>query len=118
MADQLVMIVRPSVQPDLERYLHKYTEGCFIYSMWEGYINRPGKTKDFLDFIAAKGMPINDKDFHTSGHADLAGLKRMVDAVRPKNLVPIHTFESEKYPELFQGTNVRRVDDRETVEVQ
>jgi ribonuclease J len=117
MADQLVMIVRPSVQQDLERYLHKYTDGCFIYSMWEGYINRPGKTKDFLNFIAAKGMPINDKDFHTSGHADLAGLKRMVEAVQPKNLVPIHTFEGDKYAELFQGTNVRRVDDREAVEI-
>jgi ribonuclease J len=115
MADKLVMIVRPSVQHDLEQYLQKYTDGCFIYSMWEGYIDQPGKTRDFLNFIATKGMPIKYKEFHTSGHADLSGLKRMVDVVQPKNLVPIHTFEGDKYAELFQGTNIRRVDDRETV---
>jgi ribonuclease J len=115
MADKLVMIVRPSVQRDLEQRLNNYTDGCFIYSMWEGYLNQPGKTKDFLDFIAAKGMPINDKDFHTSGHADLAGLKRMVDAVKPKNLVPIHTFEGDKYAELFKGTDVVMVNDKEEI---
>jgi ribonuclease J len=115
MADRLVMIVRPTVQWDLEHFLHKYTDGCFIYSMWDGYKNRPGKTRDFLDFIAAKGMP--REDIHTSGHADLAGLTKMVNAVRPKIIVPIHTFEGDKYAELFPGTNVQRVDDGETIEI-
>jgi ribonuclease J len=80
-ASDLVMIVRPSTQSDLERYLHKYENGHFIYSMWEGYKDLPGNIKDFLDFIASKGMPI--KDIHTSGHADLDGLRKMVDAVNP-----------------------------------
>jgi ribonuclease J len=114
-ADKLVMLVRPTVQNDLERYLHKYDGGCFIYSMWDGYKTRPGEIKDFLDFIANKGMAI--KDIHTSGHADLSGLKRMVEAVKPKHIVPIHTFEGDKYGELFPGIDVRRVNDRETVEI-
>jgi ribonuclease J len=88
--------------------------------MWHGYKDQPGSTKDFLDFIAGRGMPI--KHIHTSGHADLDGLKRMVNAVKPKNLVPIHTFEGEKYKEffpetLFPGMKVKIVNDGEMVEV-
>jgi len=116
MADKLVVVVRPSVQHDLERYLHKYTDGCFIYSMYEGYKNQPGKIKDFIDFIAGKGMPI--KDIHTSGHADLESLKKMVGIIKPKHIVPIHTFESGRYTELFGGlTDVALKNDKEEVEV-
>jgi ribonuclease J len=113
MAGQLVMVVRPTVQSDLERHLHKYTDGCFIYSMWNGYKTRPGRTRDFLEFIENKGMPI--KDIHTSGHADLSGLKRMVEAVKPKHLVPIHTFEGERYTELFKGIDVVIAGDKEEI---
>jgi ribonuclease J len=60
-------------------------------------------------------MPITD--IHTSGHADLSGLKRMVDAVRPKSIVPIHTFEAERYKDLFEGTDVRIVNDKEIVQI-
>jgi ribonuclease J len=113
LADTLVMLVRPSVRYDLEHYLHNYNDGCLIYSMWDGYKTKPGSTKDFLDFITTKGMPI--KDIHTSGHADLLGLKRMVEAVKPQNIVPIHTFEADKYQDLFSGTNILRVNDKEPV---
>jgi ribonuclease J len=114
-ADKLVMVVRPAVRNDLETYLHKYDDGCFIYSMWGGYKTSPGRTKDFLDFIASKGMPI--KDIHTSGHADLSGLTRMVETVKPKHIVPIHTFERDSYTGLFPGIEVKKVDDREEVEI-
>ncbi|MDR0286939.1 MAG: hypothetical protein LBI03_04420, partial [Clostridiales bacterium] len=115
MTDKLVMVVRPSVQRDLERYLHKYDDGCFIYSMWDGYKDKPGTTKDFLDFIASKGMPI--EDIHTSGHADLSGLKMMADVVKPKHLVPIHTFKREEYPQLFDGFDVVIVDDKQEISI-
>ena len=115
MAGKLVMVVRPTVQNDLERRLKKYDDGCFIYSLWDGYKTRPGRTKDFLEFIASKGMLI--KDIHTSGHADLPGLKRMAEVVKPKHIVPIHTFEGDKYAELFDGVDVLMADDRETIEM-
>jgi ribonuclease J len=83
--------------------------------MWNGYKTKPGSTKDFLDFITSKGMPI--KDIHTSGHADLSGLKRMVETVKPMHLVPIHTFESERYAELFKGTDVLLVNDKEEITI-
>jgi ribonuclease J len=60
-------------------------------------------------------MPI--KDIHTSGHADLAGLREMVQVVKPKHLVPIHTFEGDRYAALFPETNVLRVKDKEIVKI-
>jgi ribonuclease J len=111
LADRLVMLVRPSVKYDLEGYLHKYTGGCFIYSMRDSYKSRHGKTKDFLEFIADKGMPI--KDIHTSGPAGPAGLKRMVEAVKPKHIVPMHTFEGDRYKELFEGYDIVRLEDKQ-----
>jgi ribonuclease J len=115
MADKLVMLVRPTVQSDLERFFHHYDNASFVYSMWSGYKNQPGRTKDFLDFIESKGVSV--KYIHTSGHADIAGLKRMVDAVKPRNIVPIHTFEAGRYAELFQGTDVVMVNDREVIKI-
>jgi len=116
MAKDIVMFVKPSVRYDLTKYLRKYDDGCFIFSMWSGYKTQNDKVKKFLDFIKSKGMPIKD-DIHTSGHADLPGLRRMVEAVSPKHLVAIHTFEGDKYGELFPGIDVRKVNDRETVEM-
>ena len=115
LANNLVMLVRPSVQNDLERYLNKYSDGCFIYSMYEGYKEQPGTTKDFISFITGKGMPI--ENIHTSGHADISGLKRMVKAVKPKHIVPIHTFEREKYIELYKETDVIIVNDGDEISI-
>jgi ribonuclease J len=114
MADKLVMLVRPSAQYDLQRFLHKYDGGCFIYSMWDGY-KKDEKTKQFLEFIAEKGMPV--RDIHTSGHADIPGLKRMAEAVQPKHIVPIHTFEAKRYAEIFAGTDVVMARDGEEMSV-
>jgi ribonuclease J len=113
--DLKIMLVSPSIQTELEQYLNEneYNDGCFIYSMDERYKNQMGATKDFIDFIKSKGMPI--RDIHCSGHADLSGLKRMIEAVKPKNIIPIHNFEGDSYAELFEGTNVVTVNDKEEI---
>ena len=114
MADNLVMLVRPYFQYDLEHYFHKYTDGCFIYSMWEGH-KQEDSNKKFLDFIASNGMRI--KNIHTSGYMDLSTLKQAVETIKPKYLLPIQAFEGDRYAELFPEINVVRVNDRETIEM-
>jgi ribonuclease J len=111
--DKTVMIVRPSMLKDLE-HIKNIENGCFIYSMWSGY-KKEDTTKEFIDFLISKGM--TEKQIHTSGHADISALKRMVDVLKPKNLVPIHTFESDKYEEIFIETNVVQINDNEEVKV-
>ncbi len=80
--------------------------------MWSGY-RKDTKTKEFIDYLTGRGM--TDISIHTSGHADRNGLKRMVNVLKPKHLVPIHTFEGDEYQGIFSSVDVLRVNDGEVV---
>lgn len=79
-----------------------------IYSMWNGYLP---ELKPFWD---KHNVPIDE--VHASGHAYVEELKAFVKALKPRKLIPIHTFYPEKYPEYF-GDTVMMVKDGETVEL-
>lgn len=96
--DKIVMIVRPSMQIDLEN-INGIEGGNLVYSMWEGYLQK-SNTKKFIDYLGQRKFTIHK--IHTSGHADTETLKKMVDALKPKNIVPIHTFEGDKYKDIFK----------------
>ena len=112
--NKTVMIVRPSMLKDLG-YIKKLENGTFIYSMWDGY-KKEKVTKKFIDFLIDKG--VSEKTIHTSGHADQNALKRMVDILKPKNLVPIHTFEGNQYEKIFTGTKVLQIKDKVVVTIE
>lgn len=76
-----------------------------IYSMWEGY--QKGTT--FKEFCDSKGIAIDY--VHTSGHAAIDDLKAFSDALKPRVLIPIHTFEAKRYSGLFK--NVKLLKDGE-----
>jgi len=109
--DKTVMIVRPSMKTDLE-HIKNLKNGIFIYSVWSGY-KKEDATQEFIKFLTSRGMI--QREIHTSGHADRNTLKRMVEVLNPKNLVPIHTFEGDKYEKIFPGTKVLRIDDNEVI---
>ena len=108
---QLVMSFRQSMAQDLEKA--DCLEGAkLIYSMWPGYIERsPQNIRDWC----AKHC-IEFEIIHTSGHADIHDLKLLVNAIRPKNLIPIHTFTPERFDRI--GENVIHVADGEWFEPQ
>jgi ribonuclease J len=95
--DKYVMIVRPSMQKDLE-HIQGIDGGNMIYSMWEGYLKKSA-TKKFMEYFENRNF--SRHNIHTSGHADIDTLKKMVDAVKPKNIVPIHTFHPGDYGKIF-----------------
>ena len=82
---------------DLEN-INRIEGGNFIYSMWEGYIQKSGTMK-FVDYLTSRKFTLHK--IHTSGHADTKTLKKMVEAIKPKKIVPIHTFEGDKYKDIF-----------------
>ena len=96
-SNKIVMLVRPSMQKDLE-HIPGIEGGNIIYSMWEGYLQKSGTTK-FVDYLTNRKFTLHK--IHTSGHADTKTLKKMVEAIKPKNIVPIHTFEGNKYKDIF-----------------
>lgn len=110
---QFVMLVRPGTLEFLER-LRNLEGGTFIYSMWTGYREKK-KTRDFIDYILGRGM--SGLEIHTSGHADLAALQRMVEVLNPGWIVPIHTFAADEYQEVFKSRRVMRIKDKETVKI-
>jgi len=78
----------------------KLSKGAkLIYSMWEDYLN-----ENFEDICYLKEIQI--EKIHTSGHANVNDLKKFAEALNPKKLVPIHTFEGRCYPELFKNTQI------------
>jgi len=108
-ADKIVMIVRPSMQKDLD-HIEGIEGGNLIYSMWEGYLLKPD-TRKFIDYLTNRNF--TTYKIHTSGHADTETLKQMVEAIKPKNIVPIHTFKGSEYQKIFT-TPIVEMNDGET----
>ena len=107
--DRILMLARDnSVFPLIVKKINAIKDAKIIYSMWDGYL-----TKEFKDFCNEKGLII--ESVHTSGHAELEDLKKFTNALNPKKLIPIHTFERGKYPELFN--NVQILEDGEALEL-
>ncbi|MCF7859939.1 MAG: MBL fold metallo-hydrolase [Candidatus Cloacimonetes bacterium] len=111
-SDKIVMLVRPSMKKDLE-HIEGLQNGNLIYSMWEGYLQRK-YTNEFIDFL--KNLNFSIYNIHSSGHADIEALQKMVNAIRPKNIIPIHTFESDSYQNIFRS-NIIQCNDGDVINV-
>jgi ribonuclease J len=111
-SEKIVMIVRPSLQKDLE-HINDIDGGNLIYSMWDGYLLKPD-TKKLIDYLTNRKFTVHK--IHTSGHADIETLKQMVEAIKPKFIVPIHTFNGSEYQKIF-STPVIELKDGETRQV-
>lgn len=111
-SDKIVMLIRPSMKKDLAK-ISNLKDGNLIYSMWEGYLQKDYTSK-FIDYL--KNLNFSIHHIHTSGHADIEALQKMVDAINPKNIVPIHTFKSNSYQKIFRN-NVIQCNDGEIINV-
>jgi ribonuclease J len=111
LAPQSVMLFRGWMMRDLDR-ANALTGARVIWSQWDGYLTEGAGAMLKLD-CEARGIPF--ESIHTSGHASPGDLKRLAAAVAPKRLIPIHTFERERFPGLFD--NVSLIDDGEWIEI-
>jgi len=106
-----IMMVRPTMTLDLS-HIEGLDGAPVIYSMWHGYLEDK-QTKRFQDFMLTRNM--NIIHLHTGGHADIETLKKVVNRVKPKVIIPIHTFCPEYYRNIF--SNVRAVSDGEEINI-
>ena len=60
-----------------------------VYSMWKGYLEQDD-IKKFLDGYRRV-------DMHTSGHADIDTIKKVIDTLNPSQIIPIHTETPEAF---------------------
>lgn len=95
-AGQLVMVFRWPMRGELAR------SGCLtgarlIYSMWEGYLDR--HLQKLPGWCERNGVEFEVQ--HTSGHADVATLARIVRSINPARVIPVHTSEPEEFRRRF-----------------
>lgn len=97
---RVLMLARNNtVFPLLLKGIEHIAGGMLAYSMWDGYL-----TKEFRAFC--KGKELNLEYIHTSGHAKLEDLRSFALAIRPRILIPIHTFDPNSYPNFFKNVKI------------
>jgi len=105
------MMMRSSMVRDIE-CINALEGATVIYSLWRGYLEEESM-KPMLEFMARHRMQL--VEIHTSGHADIRTLQRVVRELKPRKIVPVHTFLPERFHELFD--NALSVSDGEEVTV-
>lgn len=106
-ADEIVALLPASTTAELAR------DGCLtearaIWSLWPGYLDQPSGRR-LVTLLARHGVPLNR--LHASGHASVGQLERLVEALAPERVVPIHTSAPDLYDSIF--SRVERHDDGE-----
>jgi len=96
-ASRSVMLFRPSMIGDLES-AKCLQSSKIVYSLWEGYL-KMDRQRPFLDWVEKLNFPL--VQIHTSGHAAIDDLKKFSNAINPKKLVPIHSFNTDRCNEFF-----------------
>ena len=65
-------------------------ETLLIYSSWDGYYKNAEQVKANSKYKELREMFHNVVDIHTSGHADKATIRKVIETVRPKEVICIH----------------------------
>jgi ribonuclease J len=105
MRDRAVMLFRPAMAPDIDQ-AQMWPDARAIWSQWSGYL-KDGAGAKLAAELMERSVPL--EVIHTSGHADIGDLKRLSEAFAPNQLVPIHTFDGDRFSEFFSNV-VRRQD--------
>ena len=103
--EHAVMLFRPMVLRD--RGVDAVLDGARLtYSMWRGYL-KDEYTQRVLRSLEQRGVSWDT--IHTSGPAAVKDLQPFAEALAPRTLVPIHSFETRRFAEFFD--NVVQKDD-------
>jgi ribonuclease J len=65
-------------------------ETLLVYSTWDGYYKIPEQVLASPKHKLFRELFSNVVDIHTSGHADTATIKKVIEIVKPKEIIFIH----------------------------
>ncbi len=107
--EQVAMLIRPSVLDYLDK-IEGIDGADVVWSQWEGYLkDETARMAAFHDFIQKRG--INLHTIHTSGHASIGTMNKLVSALQPKLIIPIHTDHPERFSEVLPDVQVAVMND-------
>lgn len=75
---------KPIFKQKMEEYM---TDPLVIYSKWTGYLKGKHADPKIDDFIGSHRMEI----LHTSGHAYVETIEKLICLTNPKTIIPMHT---------------------------
>jgi ribonuclease J len=78
--------------------------GLAVWSLWDGYLRSAGG-RALTASLQERDVPF--VHVHTSGHASIRDLRRLVSAINPHRLVPIHSEATGRFRELFPRVEQR-----------
>ena len=116
--NKYVMCVRPKMQGYFNNRIKEgisLNGGVLFFAMWTGYLDnsykqekdyidvKPKKkeeneTKEFVEFMAKNGVKLHT--LHTSGHADINTIDKLIKKIQPRMIIPVHT-ENPKWFEKY-----------------
>jgi ribonuclease J len=74
------------------------SSGAAVWSLWDGYLREPSGRRLRA---ALSEHEVGFSTIHTSGHASVPDLQRLVAAIRPDRVVPMHSEATNRFAELF-----------------
>jgi ribonuclease J len=100
-----VMLARPNRDPKrkkglFEGILEKLDHPKIIYSMWEGYLKPEHEDKALMNFI--KGHEDDMISLHTSGHAYVETIAKLIGMTNPKVIIPMHTECADDFAKVAE----------------
>ncbi|MBQ3198689.1 MAG: MBL fold metallo-hydrolase [Alistipes sp.] len=110
--EKYVMLVRPTVLTYLQRI--KAQRVRFIRSIWSGYWDEPN-TERFRHWVEEHCEQV--KDIHSSGHADIQSLQRLVEHILPQTIIPIHTDSPSSFGKIFSESHILYLYDNRSIEL-
>ena len=102
--ERFVVLFRQSMQPWLYEASLPKNVTC-IFSYWPGYLREP-RLASLIEAVKNAGGRFLQR--HASGHAHPEDLRRFVEQVRPRLLVPVHTTSHETWAQWWPGTQIAR----------
>ncbi len=72
--------------------------GAVVWSLWHGYLEQPSGRR-LRKLLEEAEVPL--LEHHTSGHAHITDLARLVDAFASARVVPIHSEATDQFPNHF-----------------
>lgn len=99
--------------PMFKRIVEKLPDPLIIYSKWTGYIEGKHAIPGIKEFIGDHRMEI----LHTSGHAYVETIAKLIRLTNPKTIIPMHIECPDNFADLPEFSEyrdrVRVLDDKE-----
>lgn len=86
------MVVGTSKKDDVSELIEKLPQEdtLLIYSSWDGYYKNPEQVMVNSAYKEFRDMFYNVVDIHTSGHADRQTIEKVINTVKPNEVICIH----------------------------